>query len=186
MKGGITHLAITKEKKDALYATYLKVLDGVPGMVITEYRGMTMQNLNTIRSAVRPAGGIYSVVKSTIFKKVLSHYGFAVPDDLLAGPVAIAIAKTDLAKVTKALMDIKDVPTLVLKGAIFGDAVFKESQLEAVSQMPTFEQARASLLGTLTAPASQLVSLLAEPASSLARILKAYSDKQQGGDDAAA
>jgi large subunit ribosomal protein L10 len=173
-------MAITREKKNSLYSGYLDLLDGAQGMVISEYRGMTMKEFNNIRKLLRPMGTTYAVVKTSIFKKTLKLKGFAVPEDLLFGPVAVAIARTDLAKTTKALLEIKDAPLLVLKGAVMGESVYQADQLDALSKMPTFEQARAMLLGTLKAPAGKLVTLLAQPGTDFARILKAYSDKEGG------
>lgn len=181
-----TRLAINKEKKDALYASYVKVLEGAVGFVVTEYRGMRMKDLSAVRAVIRPVGGAYNVVKTTIFKKALALYDLAIPEDLLVGPVAVAVARTDIAKMTKALLAIKDQPLLALKGAVFGQSVFQAAQLEALSNMPTFEQARAMLLGTLKAPAGKLASLLSQPPSGLARVLKAYTDQQTGEGGAAA
>jgi len=179
-------LPITKEKKNTMYADYLQLMDGVPGLIITEYRGMQMKNITAVRALLRPVGASYNVVKTSIFKKILAHYGFPVPDDLLAGPVAVAVPKTDLAKTAKVLLDIKDQPLLVLKGAIMGETVFKAEQIEALSKMPTLDEARAALLATLATPATGLVTVLAQPAIDLALVLQAYSDKQRDGEGSAA
>jgi large subunit ribosomal protein L10 len=177
-------MAITKEKKSEIYKEYMDVLKGAVGLVVTEYRGMDMKGLNTIRKALRPVGGQYSVVKTTIFRIALRENGFADPKDLFSGPVAIAIAKTDMAKMTKALLGIKDVPLMVLKGAVIGHSVFKADQLEAVSTMPTLEEARATLIGTIQSPATQFLSLINQPGQQLAQVLKAFTDKMQGGEAA--
>jgi large subunit ribosomal protein L10 len=163
-----------------MYSGYLESIEGAQGMLITEYRGMRMKAINAVRSVVRQAGGSYNVVKSTIFQIALHEKGFAVPEELLKGPVAIAVAPGDLPKLAKAMLAIRDVPELILKGAIMGNSVFKAEQLEALSTMPTLDEARASLIGTLNGPASQLVGLLAQPAQGLAGTLKAYTDQQQG------
>jgi large subunit ribosomal protein L10 len=178
-------LAITKEKKAQLYAGYLEALKGAQGVVITEYRGMSMKNLDAIRAALRPVNSSYTVVKSTIFGIALRQSGLAAPEDLLTGPIAAAIAYSDLSKMTKVLLaQVKDQPLLIGKGAIMGTTVFKAEQLEALSTLPTFEEARALLIGTLSAPASQLVRLLAQPAQGLAALLQAYTDKHQEGEAA--
>ncbi len=178
-------MAITKEKKAQLYAGYLEALKGAQGLIITEYRGMSMKNLDAIRAALRPVKSSYAVVKSTIFRIALRESGLAAPDDMLSGPVAVAIAYSDLSKMTKALLaQMKDQPLLIGKGAIMGTTVFKADQLEALSTMPTLEEARASLIGTLIGPASQLVGLLAQPAQGLAALLQAYTDKHQAGEAA--
>jgi len=168
-------LAINKAKKEAIYNAYLDVLRRTQGMVITEYRGMSMKDLSVVRKALRAVDGSYAVVKNTIFKIALRQTGFAAPDDLFAGPVAV----------TKTMLSIKDQPLLVLKGAVMGQSVFRADQLEALATMPTLEEARATLIGTLQSPATSFLALIGTPAQNLAQVLKAYSDKLQGGSDAA-
>jgi len=178
-------LALNRAKKEAIYNAYLDVLRRTQGMVVTEYRGMSMKDLTAIRKALRAVDGSYTVVKNTIFKIALRETGFAAPDDLFAGPVAVALAHSDVAKVTKTLLGIKDQPLLVLKGAVMGQTVFKAEQLEALAAMPTLEEARAMLIGTLQSAATSFLALISTPAQNLVRVLKAYSDKLQGSSDAA-
>jgi large subunit ribosomal protein L10 len=177
-------MPITRQKKATIYQTYQRLLSNTIGMVVAEYRGMRMKDIEAVRNALRPVDGKLAIIKSTIFRIALREAGFAAPKDLTSGPVAVAIAKTDLAKVTKTIMGIKDQPLFILKGAIMGQTVFKADQLEALSNMPTLEEARASLIGTLVSPASQLANLLNQPAQQIAMVLKAFTDKQQGGEAA--
>ncbi len=173
-----SRLAITKEQKTEILQSYIDMLSKAQGMVVTEYRGMGMKNFNTIRLAMRGAQGSYTVTKNTLFRIALKETGFAAPEDLLSGPTAVAIAYGDLGGLTKALMARqKEDELLILKGAILGKTVFRADQLEALSTMPSLEQARATLVGTLQQPASRFVGLLAQPAQGLAALLKAYSDK---------
>ncbi|PJF37313.1 MAG: 50S ribosomal protein L10 [Candidatus Thermofonsia Clade 1 bacterium] len=178
-------MAINKAKKQEIYSSYLELLRRTQGMIITEYRGMSVKDLTAVRKALRPADCSYVVVKNTIFKIALRETGFAAPD-LFEGPVAVALAHSDVAKTTKALLGIKDQPLLVLKGAVIGQAVFKAEQLEMLATMPTLEEARATLVGTLQSPATGFLALIGTPAQNLAQVLKAYSDKLSGGANDAA
>jgi large subunit ribosomal protein L10 len=180
-------LAITKAQKSEILQGYLDMLAKAQGMVITEYRGMGMTNFNTLRSALRPLKGSYTVTKNTLFKIALRETGFAVPEDLLNGPTAVAVAYGDLGSLTKAVLArAKEDELLKPKGAIMGQTVFRADQLEALSTLPSLEEARATLIGTLQQPASRLVGLLAQPGQSLAALLKAYTDQQQGGEQSQA
>ncbi len=180
-------MAITREQKADILKGYLEMLGKAQGMVITEYRGMSMKNFNATRAALRGVQGGYTVTKNTLFKIALKETGFAVPEDLFSGPVAVAVAFGELGPLTKAVLARKkDDELLVLKGAIMGQEVYRADQLEALSTLPTLDEARASFIGTLQQPASQLVGLLAQPAQGLAGILKAYSDKLDAGESAPA
>ncbi len=171
-------MAITKQKKSELYQGYLDILKKAQGLVITEYRGMSMPNFNLTRAALRPIKGTFTVTKNTIFKIALQESGFAAPEDLLTGPTAVAIAYGDLPALAKIILArSKEDELLILKGAIMGETVYRAAQLEALATLPTLDEARARLIGTLQQPASRLVGLLTQPAQGLAALLKAYSDQ---------
>ncbi len=175
-------MAITREQKAEILKGYLEMLGKAQGMVITEYRGMSMKNFNATRSALRAVQGGYTVTKNTLFKIALKETGFAVPEDLFKGPTAVAIAYGELGTLTKAVLARKkEDELLILKGAIMGQEVYRAEQLEALSTLPTLEEARATFIGTLQQPASRFVGLLVQPAQGLAAILKAYTDKAEAG-----
>jgi len=175
-----TRLAITREQKAQIYQNYLDILGSAQGMVVTEYRGMSMKGLTTTRNLLRGMKGTFNITKNTIFKIALRETGFAAPEELLSGPVAVAIAYGDLSALTKAMIQrAKEDELLILKGAIMGTTVFRADQLEALSTMPTLDEARAQLIGTLQQPASRFVGLLAQPGQGLAALLKAYTDKSE-------
>ncbi|HVO42036.1 MAG TPA: 50S ribosomal protein L10 [Aggregatilineales bacterium] len=176
-------MAITRAQKGEILQNYVQMLEKAQGLIITEYRGMAMNNFNTVRKAMRTVEGRYTVTKNTLLKLALRETGFAVPEDLLIGPVSIAIAYSDLTKLTKTMLDAaRTDEKLVLKGGIMGSIVFRGTNgLEVLSTLPTLEHARASLIGTLQQPEVRLVSVLNQPGQGLAAILKAYTDKQSEG-----
>ena len=172
-------MALTKQQKDKILEGYVEILQNATGMIVTEYRGMNMKKLNVIRGALRPISGVFAITKNTIFKIALHETGFAVPEELLVGPTAVALAYGELSIITKAILQrAKEDELLILKGAIMGKTVFSAGQLDALSTMPTLDQARATLIGTLLTPASQFVGLLNQPAQGFAGLLKAFTDQQ--------
>jgi len=180
-------LAITKEKRAEILQGYREILAKAQGMIITEYRGMGMKNFNAIRGVMRQNQGGYTVTKNTLFKIALTEGGFAVPEDLLVGPTAVAVAYGDIGGLTKALLQRKkEDELLILKGAIVGKTIYRQDQLEALSTLPSLDQARATLIGTLQQPASRIVGLLGQPATGLAALLKAYTDEQEAGSQSEA
>ena len=171
-------MAITRAEKGEILKSYVELLSRAQGLVFTEYRGMSMKNLNAIRAALRAAKGTYTITKNTLFKLALQESGFPIPEDMLLGPTAVAVAFDNVGTVTKAVLARqKEDEMLVLKGAIMGQTIFRADQLEALSTLPTLDEARASFIGTLQQPASLLVGLLSQPAQGLAGVLKAYTDK---------
>ena len=79
-------MAINKEDKGAILAVYQEVLSRTQGLVVAEYRGMTMKQFNDVRKSLREVNAAFVVTKLTLFKIALEQAGMAVPDDLLVGP----------------------------------------------------------------------------------------------------
>ena len=180
-------MAITKERKNELVEQYIEMLERSTGIVVTEYRGLTMPRFNTIREKMREVGSQYTVTKNTLLKIALSEVGYVVPDDLLNGPVAVGFAFENLPGTVKALMDAtKDNELLILKGAIAPTEVYNEAQLKVLSELPTMDELRATLAGMVVQPAAQLISLLVAPQRDVVSVIAAYIEKQESGDEEAA
>ena len=181
-------MALSKEDKTQILNGYVEVLNRAQGLVVTEYRGMTMKQFTETRKALREVNAAYLVTKNTLFKRALTQVGMAAPDELLTGPVAIGVAFGDLPSLTKAILQrAKENDLLKPTGAIMGQSVFTAKQLEMVSTLPTLNEARAGLVGAIIAPISSILSLLEQPAVQLMGLLQAYSDKDkaEGGAEAA-
>lgn len=180
-------MALSKQDKTEILEGYVQVLNRAQGLVVTEYRGMTMKQFNDVRKSLREANAAYLVTKNTLFKLALKQVGMAAPDELLVGPVAVGVAFGDLPSLTKAVLQrAKENDLLKPMGAIMGQSVFTAKQLEMVSTMPTLNEARAGLIGTIIAPISSILSLLEQPAVQLMGLLQAYSDKDKAEGSAEA
>jgi large subunit ribosomal protein L10 len=180
-------LALTKERKSEILRDYIEVLGKAQGMVVAEYRGMTMKKFNETRKLIREAKGAFTVTKNTIFLIALREVGMAAPEELFNGPVAVGIAFNDLPSIAKALLQrAKEDELLKLRGAVMGQSVFTEKQMEMVSTMPTLKEAQAGLIGTIIAPVSSILSLLNQPGTNLAAVLQAYADKDNNSGTQAA
>ena len=98
--------------------------------------------------------------KNTLLKIALREVGMAVPDDLLNGPVALAVAYEDLAQTIKAVLDFSEGNEIfIVKGGVIGTSAVGSDRLEAISNLPPLDMLRAQLLGTITMPLTQLVGL---------------------------
>ncbi len=179
-------MAISRKKKEEIIAQYVDWLDNCSGIIVTEYRGLSMPRFNNIREKMREVGSQYTVTKNTLLKIALNEVGFAVPEELLNGPVAVGFAFDNLPGTVKALMDAtKDNELLILKGAVAPTEVYDQAQLKILSELPTMDELRATLAGMVVQPASQLLSLLVAPQRDVVSVIAAYIDKQENGEDAA-
>ncbi len=170
-------MAITRERKKELVAEYVKILEQAKGVVITEYNGMTVKDLDELRGKLRENNAGFTVTKNTLLKIALDEVGMAVPEELLSGPVALAVAFEDLPSTVKTVLDYgDDSEIIVVKGGILGDTVVQEDELEAISKLPSLDELRGQLAGMVTMPMTQLVGLLEEPGRQIVAVINAATD----------
>ena len=172
-------MAITKEHKQEVLATYEDWFKRSQAVILVEYTGARMKDMDAIRAKVRESGAEFHVVKNTLARRVFSQQGMSLPDEFLLKSTAISFAFSDPAATAKALSDAtKGMSFVKLKGGFMGGQILSASQVKALAELPPLPVVRAQLLGVLQAPASKLVRTLAEPARSLASVFRAYSEKE--------
>jgi large subunit ribosomal protein L10 len=171
-------LAISKQEKETIMAKYQGWLDKSVAIILVEYTGVNMSNLDTIRAKVRDAGGEFHIVKNTLAKRVFDAAGMPVMAGTLEKSTAVGFAFTDAAGVAKALSEFdKNLEAVKIKGGYLGKQALSVNDVKALANLPPLPVVRAQLLGTILAPAGKLVRTLAEPGRSLAGVLKAFADK---------
>lgn len=167
-------MAITKQKKQELVADYTERLNNNPTIVLTDYRGLTVQQFQDLRRRMREQNTLVQVTKNSLLKIALQEAGMPVPEDLLAGPTAIAYMSEDVAAAAKVLFDFaKDAETFSVKGAILEGQVLDAQGALGLRDLPSREAVLAELLAILQGPTSELVRMLEAPASELYRTLRA-------------
>lgn len=171
-------MAITKQRKDELVAHYVDWVNRSQAMFVTEYTGLSMKQMDDIRGKIRASGGEFHIIKNTLARVAFKQAGMPFPENLLEGSTAIAFAFTDVAGMAKTLTDYAKTSEFVkVKGGFLDRRTIRAEDVKALADMPPLPVMRAQLLGTLLAPAGKLVRTLAEPARSMAAVLKAYSEK---------
>jgi len=171
-------LAKSKAQKETLVTKYAEWLGKSQAVVLVEYTGLKMKDLDIIRAKAREVGGEFHIVKNTLAKLALEKSGYNVPADYAAKSTAIGFAYTDSAGFAKALVEVtKGMEAVKIKGGYLGREALNSGQFKSLASLPPLPVMRAQLLGVLQAPASKLVRTLAEPGRSLAFVVKAYSDK---------
>lgn len=179
LKGGEYPLAISKQRKEEALAAYSEWVKKSEAVILVEYTGARMKDLNNIRSKIREAGGEFHIVKNTLARRAFSDQGMELPADYLVKSTAISFAFTDPASTAKALTDAtKGNEFVKVKGGFMGGKALNANQVKALSELPPLPVMRATLLGVLQAPAGKLVRTLAEPARGLAAVIKARTESQ--------
>lgn len=175
-----------RPEKVAVVAEVKEKLDGAEAVVLTDYRGLDVAAMSTLRRALSAAGGDFKIYKNTLVRFAARELDLEV-DDLLLGPTAIAFvprgadgAPGDPVAVAKALRDFaRTNEHLVLKGGLLGTKVLSVDDVKALADVAPREELLARLAGGMAAPMQQFAGLLAALPRNFAYGLKALID--QGG-----
>jgi len=172
-------LAISKKRKDEMLADYRDLLEKSKAVFLTEYTGLTMKQLDTLRANLREIGAEYHVVKNSLGKIAFKDAGYEIDESLLTGSTAVGFAFENSPAVAKAISDFaKDLEYVKIKGGFLGEKPMSADDVKALADLPPLPVMRAQLLGVLQAPASKLLRTLAEPGRQIAAVLQAYSEKE--------
>lgn len=157
--------------------------------LLTEYRGIGVSDMSTLRRSLREAGGEYKIYKNTLVRFAARDLGLQL-DELLTGPTAIAFVPTDSTGdpvlVAKALREFsRGNQALVVKGGVLGDRSLSAADAQALADVAPREQLLAQVAGALQAPMAQMAGLLQAPMREFAGLLKALIDERGGAPDTA-
>ncbi|HRI55478.1 MAG TPA: 50S ribosomal protein L10 [Anaerolineae bacterium] len=167
-------MAITREKKEQYVEAYVEQLAKSPAIVLTEYRGTTVQQIQRLRGQMREHNAGVQVVKNSLMAIALRQAGLPAPQEYLVGPTAVVYLPEDVATAAKALFDsIKDLDKIKVRGAILDGQVLDAEGARKLRELPSKNEVRAQLLGVIQGPASELVRTLEAPANELYRTLQA-------------
>lgn len=129
--------------------------------LLTEYRGLTVGELATLRRTLRESGTDYKVYKNTLVRRAADEAGLADLQPLLTGPTAIAFVSGDAAVAAKTLRDFaKTAPALIIKGGLLGTRFLTPSDASALAELPSRDVLLARLAGGLAAPMQKFAGLL--------------------------
>jgi len=178
-------LATTKEQKNEIIAQYDEWLEKSEAMVLTEYIGMTVKDMDNLRASIREAGGEFHIVKNTLIKRLFTEKEMELKDEHYINTTAIGFAFEDPPALAKALADFaKESDFLKIKAGYLENKLMTSSEVIALANVPPLPVVRAQLLSTLLAPASKLVRTLAEPGRQVAAVLKAFADAEPAPESA--
>ncbi len=155
--------------------------------VLTEYRGLTVKQLQELRRALGENAS-YAVVKNTLTKIAAREAGVEGFDDLLVGPSAIAFVKGDPVEEAKSLRDFaRTNPQLVIKGGYLDGKALAPEEIRRLADLESREVLLAKLAGAMQASLSQAAALFQAPLSQAARVIEALRQQrvEHGGDASA-
>src|SRR5207237_4096676 len=153
--------------------------------VLTDYRGLTVSQIQELRGKLRSGDVEYRVVKNTLARRAAEAAGVPALQAELEGPVAIAFGYDDLSLPSKLINEFVRTTRLKLdvKGGLVEGRVFSPDQVKQLADLPSREILLAQLLGTLQSPVAQLVAIMETPHQQLLGVLNAYKNKLEAAKE---
>jgi len=149
------------------------------GAVLTEYRGLTVKQLQELRRTLG-ANVSYAVAKNTLTKIAAKDAGVEIDTDLLTGPTAIAFIKGDAVEAAKGLRDFAKANTpLIIKGGFLDGKILTADEINKLADLESREVLLAKLAGGMKASLTNAASLFNAPLSQAARVLGALQAKAE-------
>jgi large subunit ribosomal protein L10 len=173
-------VALRLEDKKALVAEVAAAAAEAHSAVAAEYRGLTAQQMDSLRLAGRKGGVWMRVVKNTLARRAVEGTAFECMKEGLSGPLLLAFSQDDPGAAARVLGDFaKGNDKLVVRLVAIGGKLLPASEIERLAKLPTRDQAIAMLMGVMKAPITKFVRTLAEPHAKLVRTVAAVRDKKQ-------
>ncbi|WP_305043422.1 50S ribosomal protein L10 [Geoalkalibacter sp.] len=170
---------MNRSSKEQMVAELVDQLAGANAAFLADYRGLNVEKVNQLRTELRNAGAEYRVVKNTLLRLAAKGTTVECLDAELAGPTALTLVSGDPVAPAKVLSEFaKNNDKFQLKaGALEGKRLSIED-IKALAELPSREVLLGRLLGTLNAPVSNFVGVLAAVPRSLVQALAAIQDKK--------
>jgi large subunit ribosomal protein L10 len=175
-----------RSEKERVVAELTERLRSSPTLIVADYRGLTMTEIDALRGELLKHGARFSVVKNTLTRRAAEEAGVEALLALLEGPSAIAFLESDgdPVAVAKALGAVaRTTRVLAVRGGILEGAAISAEDVANLARLPAPEVLQAQLVGALTAPMATLVGVFAAPMRDLVGVLQARIDqvRAQGG-----
>jgi len=168
---------VNSTEKNASIDSLKTRLASAQSLIVADFRGMTVESDNKLRREFRAVGCEYQVVKNTLLGKALKGTAMEVLESLLAGPTAIAYSVEDPSAPAKVATKVaKAESKFVIKGGYIDGKLLDQKGVEALSTMPSKDEARATFLATLLAVPQNFLRLLGAAPQNFVYLLSSRED----------
>lgn len=178
-------MAISRDRKEELVEQYVELLNQSRAVFLAEYSGVTVSQLEKLRSDVRNADGAFHVTKNSLFILALERSGQTIPEELLLGQTAAGFALGELPTMAKTLVNFSDdVEMFSLKGGLMDGTMLTPDAIEAMAKLPSLDELRAQIIGLINAPAQNVTSTVANGVRQLINVFNAYATQEDAAEAA--
>jgi large subunit ribosomal protein L10 len=175
-----------RSEKEKVVAELVERLRSTDTLIVADYRGLSVTDVNKLRGELLEHGARFTVVKNTLTRRAAEEAGAEALLALLEGPTAIAFLESDgdPVAVAKALnAAARDTRVLEIRGGILDGQQMSEDEVKSLATLPPAEVLRAQLVGAVAGPLMTVVGLFTAPLRDLVNVLDARIKQleEQGG-----
>jgi large subunit ribosomal protein L10 len=177
-----------KSDKERAVSELAERLKSSPTLIIADYRGLTMPQIDALRSQLLEHGARFAVVKNTLTRRAAEQAGVDALLTLLEGPTAIAFLESDgdPVAVAKALATVaRETQVLVVRGGIMEGRTISEADVQSLAKLPPTDVLRGQLVGAIAAPMATVVGLFNAPLRDLVGVLQARIEQLEAQGESA-
>ncbi len=156
-----------------------EVFKSTGSVVVAHYAGLTVANMNDLRSKMRAAGGTVKVAKNRLAVIALQGTDSAEMQKLFKGQTLVAYADDPVAAPKVASDFAKANDKLVILGGAMGATALDADGVKALATMPSLDELRARIVGMINTPATRIAAVVKAPAGNVARVIGAYARKEE-------
>jgi large subunit ribosomal protein L10 len=180
---------VKKEDKEQVVEALTERLKTAETVLVADYRGLTMPQIDALRTRLIESGARFSVVKNTLTRRAAEAAGNEALLTLLSGPSAIAFIESDgdMVAAAKALADsAKETRVLEIRGGVMSGRTMSAAEVESLATLPPVEVLRGQVIGAIIAPLSSLIGLINAPLQNLYGLIDARIEQLQAQGDTSA
>ena len=168
---------MNKEQKKNYIEEMTAQFDNSEAVIVTHYKGLTMNQLDDLRKQMREHGIKFKITKNRITKLALEKTRCKDLSNLFNGPTAVALSKDAISSAKILTKFSKENDNLKILGGIMGKDILDVAGVKNVATLPSLDEARAKIVGILRSPAQKIASILLAPASKIAILALEKSKK---------
>jgi large subunit ribosomal protein L10 len=175
-----------KSDKERVVNELAERLKTSPTLIVADYRGLTMPQIDTLRGQLLEHGARFAVVKNTLTRRAAEAAGVEMLLTMLEGPTAIAFLESegDPVAVAKALSTAaRETQVLVIRGGIMEGRAITGDDVQSLAKLPPTDVLKAQIVGAIAAPMSTVVGLFNAPLRDLVGVLQARIEQLESQGD---
>ena len=170
---------VDRAEKREFVATMRDAFSNAGAIVVAHYTGLAVSEISEFRAKVRESGGSVKVAKNRLAKIALQGTEVEHMTGLFEGQTLVVLSPDPIAAPKAAVEFAKTNEKLVILGGAMGPTSLDESGVKALASLPSLDELRAKLIGMISTPATRVAQVVNAPAGQLARVVGAYSQKDE-------